>query len=485
MMVTSSVKLVRPLGEGGMGSVWLAEHQSLHTQVVVKFIAAEFTTSPEALARFSREAAAASQVKSPHVVQTLDHGITSEGLPYIVMEYLEGRDLENHLLQVGRMPPHEVAEVVTQLSRALEKAHAVGIVHRDIKPANIFFCDAGDGALFVKLLDFGIAKGMNIPLLDSGTRTGTMIGSPFYMSPEQLVGAKDMDHRTDLWSVGVVAFEAVTGRRAFDAETVGGLALKIHNEPTPLPSQVSPELANLDEWFMHACAKKPEERFGSAKEMADSLMAAVTGRRTHTSMPPTSGMNAPGSAGGSGSSPGSRRSPDPLVGSAKTQLAPGTDPRGRTDGGLGLQAPQLQSPPRKGRTVGLLVGGVVFLGLAAFGVVKLGKGQAGTAGPDMGSNQVQSAAIATGAPTGSGAGGNGGSNSANGAATGAPSTAPSAQNVQNASGAPSSVPSAVAVGSGSGSAKPIRPLPSHKPSQNTVPLASSGTAAPKRTDDIY
>ena len=148
-----------------MGSGWIAEHTALHTQVVVKFIAAEFAKNEEALDRFSREAAAASQVRSPHVVQTLDHGITPDGIPYIVMEYLEGHDLESHMAR-GAMEQKEVLEIVAQLSRALEKAHGVGIVHRDIKPSNIFLCDAGDGGLFVKLLDFGIAKGANMPKLD-------------------------------------------------------------------------------------------------------------------------------------------------------------------------------------------------------------------------------------------------------------------------------------------------------------------------------
>lgn len=476
-MVTSSVKLVRPLGEGGMGSVWLAEHQALHTQVVVKFIAAEYTTSKEALARFSREAAAASQVKSPHVVQTLDHGVTSEGLPYIVMEYLEGRDLEHHLEQMNaqgsRMTPVEVSEVVSQLSRALEKAHAVGIVHRDIKPANIFFCDAGDGALFVKLLDFGIAKGMNIPLLDSGTRTGTMIGSPYYMSPEQLVGAKDVDHRTDLWSVGVVAFEMLTGRRAFEAETVGALALMIHNDPVPLPSQVSPELAPLDEWFMRACAKKPEERYASAKEMADRLSAAVNGRKTHNSFaPPPGSQQSPNSITG----PGSRRSTDGFtsgVGNAKTMLDPKTDPRNRTDAGLGVQAPPRSN---KGRTAGIAIAAIVGLGVAAFGLVKFGQSRV-TPDPSTtnGANLVQSANIGTTAqplpvPGGSGASTPGSASTTTSLPVG---SAPPA-----ASSAPALPSSAVPYGAGSG--KVVRPTPSHKP------VTAPSSTSPKRPgDDIY
>ena len=277
MMVTQNVRLVRPLSEGGMGSVWVADHLALHTAVVVKFMTRDLAANPEARSRFSREAAATAQVKSPHVVQTLDHGITDDGRPYIVMELLEGRDLSSHLEASGRMSPREVAFVVSQLSRALDRAHARGIVHRDIKPENIFLCDSGDGEIFVKLLDFGIAKA-NIPKLDGSTKTGSLFGTPFYMSPEQLVGAKEIDFHSDLWSLGVVAFEAMTGKKPFEAETVGGIAVKAHTDPLPKPSTHVPDLPSaIDGWFAKACARDPQARFGSAKEMAEALSAAASG----------------------------------------------------------------------------------------------------------------------------------------------------------------------------------------------------------------
>ncbi len=283
--VTPKIRLVRPLGAGGMGSVWLADHDALHTQVVVKFIAADLAKSQDAVGRFEREAAAASQVKSPHVVQILDHGLTGDGAPFIVMELLEGRDLAQHLEKFGRLAPDDVGEVTAQLCRALARAHERGIVHRDIKPHNIFLCDAGSGELFVKLLDFGIAKGGRVEKLSESTKTGTLVGSPYYMSPEQLVGAKDIDFHTDLWSVGVVAFEAMTGTRAFDAETLGALALRIHNDPLPLPSKRCDAAGSaVDAWFEHACARLPRDRFSSAKEMADALLAAITGDPTRESM---------------------------------------------------------------------------------------------------------------------------------------------------------------------------------------------------------
>ena len=277
MMVTPSVKLVRPLGEGGMGAVWVAEHLALRTEVVVKFIAAGLKDSKEATERFSREAAAAAQVKSPHVVQTFDHGFTADGNPYIVMELLEGRDLGAFLDAEGRCAPQLVVEIIAQLARALDRAHERGIIHRDIKPGNIFLCDGGRGDVFVKLLDFGIAKGVDVPRVDSGTKTGAMIGSPFYMSPEQILGSKTIDHRSDLWSLGVVAYEALTGTKPFDAETMGGLAIRIHSEPLPLLSTKVPLPPAVDAWFQRACARPVPDRFGSAKEMAEALAGAVGG----------------------------------------------------------------------------------------------------------------------------------------------------------------------------------------------------------------
>ncbi len=350
LMVTPKLRLVRPLGAGGMGSVWLAEHLALHTQVVVKFIADELADNSEAIARFEREAAAASQVKSPHVVQMLDHGVMEDGIPFIVMELLEGQDLAGRLEAHGRMPVREVSAVVTQLSRALVRAHESGIVHRDIKPQNIFLCDAGDGDLFVKLLDFGIAKGADVQRLDGDTKTGSLVGSPYYMSPEQLLGSKDIDHRTDLWSVGVVAFEAMTGIKPFDAETVGGLALKIHNEPLPKPSTLNANIpAAVDEWFGRACARDAKDRFQNAKEMADALTVAATGQV------PAMAISAPSSAPPSLDAMAlARTAVDPMP---SVPPVSAHDARVLTYGGVATTKP----PP--GRSRALVVAGLIALGI--------------------------------------------------------------------------------------------------------------------------
>ncbi len=275
MLVNPKLRLVRQLGSGGMGAVWLADHLALSTQVVVKFVSAKLSWSSEAVARFSREAGAASQVKSPHVVQMLDHGVTDTGIPYIVMELLEGHDLADHLTP-GGLPPREVVPIITQLCRALARAHERGIVHRDIKPSNVFLCEMGGGELFVKLLDFGVAKHEAGTKPGEETRTGALIGSPYYMSPEQLMGEKGVDFRSDLWSVGVLTFEMLTGQRPFGGETVGALTMQVHAPTLPRPTQKNPALPPaIDGWFEKACARDAAARFTGAKELADTLAAAL------------------------------------------------------------------------------------------------------------------------------------------------------------------------------------------------------------------
>jgi len=372
MMVTPNVRLTRPLNEGGMGAVWVADHVALRTEVVVKFITGELAKNPDALARFEREAAAASQVKSPHVVQTFDHGFTADGIPYIVMELLEGEDLGEHLDKCGRMAPSEVVSVVSQLGRALDKAHAKGIVHRDIKPNNIFLTEGEGGEFFVKLLDFGIAKGVDMPRIDSATRTGAVMGSPFYMSPEQIVGAKEIGPRSDLWAVGVVAFEALTGVRPFDAETMGALAIQIHGGPLPKPSVKEPSLSPaVDEWFERACSRDPAGRFGSAKELAESLGRALAVAPT---LPPSS-------------STGPRQAPlssNEMLAKTTEAPPPSFGLREVEASTHGLASSTSVSPAAKPKTGTYVAAGVaaVVLGLAVFAFGRSsGTGPAGGAPP--------------------------------------------------------------------------------------------------------
>ncbi|XXY49726.1 protein kinase [Sorangium sp. So ce269] len=254
-----------------MGSVWLAQHIGLDIPCAIKFMHAQ-GVSKEVRHRFEREAKVAAQIRSPHVVQILDHGVW-KGTPYIAMEYLEGEDLDHRIQRVGRLDPHETMAITAQVARALTKAHAAGLVHRDLKPANIFLVSDDDREI-AKVLDFGIAKD-STPKVTSNTKTGSLLGTPAYMSPEQAQGTKSIDHRSDLWSLAVVVFECLTGKLPFDSQAFGDLLLKIMVKPLPVPSQLAPVPPGFDAWWARAASREPEARFQSAKEFCDALAIAL------------------------------------------------------------------------------------------------------------------------------------------------------------------------------------------------------------------
>ncbi|WP_437517174.1 serine/threonine protein kinase [Sorangium sp. So ce1099] len=269
--VADRFRLVRPLRQGGMGSVWLAQHIGLDIPCAIKFMHAQ-GVSKEVRHRFEREAKVAAQIRSPHVVQILDHGVW-KGTPYIAMEYLEGEDLDHRIQRVGRLDPHDTMAITAQVARALTKAHAAGLVHRDLKPANIFIVRDDDREI-AKVLDFGIAKD-STPKVTSNTKTGSLLGTPAYMSPEQAQGTKSIDHRSDLWSLAVVVFECLTGKLPFDSQAFGDLLLKIMVKPLPVPSQLAPVPPGFDAWWARAASREPEARFQSAKEFCDTLAIAL------------------------------------------------------------------------------------------------------------------------------------------------------------------------------------------------------------------
>jgi hypothetical protein len=277
--VTENIRLKRRLGEGGMASVWVGEHLTLRIDVAVKFIAPELIgQAPDLVARFNREATAVAKIRSPHVVQVLDHGMTSDGTPYIVMELLEGEDLGARLDREGSLPLHDVVTIVGQVGKALSRAHAAGIVHRDIKPDNLFLVRSDeDGELFVKVLDFGIAKDTRQTSYSVVTVTGTMVGTPAYMSPEQILSGKHVDSRADLWSLGVVAYHAMTGEVPFEGSTLGALCVAISRGVFQDPSYLAPHLPRaIDAWMTRALSLAPDDRFSSAKELVDSFREAAS-----------------------------------------------------------------------------------------------------------------------------------------------------------------------------------------------------------------
>ena len=269
-VIAGKYRLISKLSEGGMGSVWRAEHLELNCDAAVKLLEPAFAESAEALARFKREAQSAASLRSTNIVQIFDFGLDN-GVPYIAMELLRGQSLAEHLAKKGRLTPQETGVILTQVAKAVTWAHGMGIVHRDLKPGNIFLSeDAGE--LLVKLVDFGIAKPLHLELTDAPvTLTGSIMGTPQYMSPEQASGRRTVDHRTDIWSFGIVAFECLTGYHAFSADTLGGLLLAICTDPLPVPSQFAPVPTGFDEWFARCAHRDPGLRFLSIAEAADVL----------------------------------------------------------------------------------------------------------------------------------------------------------------------------------------------------------------------
>ncbi len=268
-------RLERQLGKGGMGSVWLAEHLALRSWVAVKLMDPAIAATPEGAERFRREAQAAASLRSTHVVQVLDYGV-HETTPYLVMELLQGESLGSCLEREKRLAPARTVAIMTQVARALGRAHAAGIVHRDLKPDNIFLVREDDQEL-VKVLDFGIAKTPQSQFGGMETRTGVTMGTPYYMSPEQVEGKKAVDFRTDLWAMAVIAAECMTGVRPFDGSTFGELLLNICARPVAPPSSHGFLLHGFDEWFARATNRDPERRFASAQELAGSLRDVVAG----------------------------------------------------------------------------------------------------------------------------------------------------------------------------------------------------------------
>lgn len=276
-LIAGKYRLETLVGVGGMGEVWRARHLHLDMPVAIKFMEARAAASPEARSRFEREAKAIAKIRSPHVVQVTDHGVDG-GTPYMVMELLEGEDLGVLLRRVGKLSLAQTARIVQQAAKGLRRAHEQGVIHRDLKPSNVFLARVDDDET-VKVLDFGVAKllatePMGAIAPSEQTQAGTVLGSPAYMSPEQVRGVRDLDARADVWSLAVIAFRMLTGEKPFEADTIGELVVKLCVDPLPKATKLAPELPEaLDAFFDKAFSRTMEQRFASATELAAALVS--------------------------------------------------------------------------------------------------------------------------------------------------------------------------------------------------------------------
>ena len=258
----------RVLGRGGMGYVVAARHLHLDQRVAIKLLLAEHLEEPLIVERFLREARASVRLRSEHVGRVFDAGRFDDGVPYLVMEYLEGHDLAVELRTAKQLPVAVAIDFILQACEALAEAHQLGIIHRDLKPANLFIARDADGTTKIKVLDFGISKVADAPSSDL-TRTRVVMGSPPYMSPEQLRASRDVDPRSDVWSLGVVLYQLVAGRLPFVGASITDLALRISTDP-PDPLGLA-EPPGLEATILRCFAKAPGERYGSASELALAL----------------------------------------------------------------------------------------------------------------------------------------------------------------------------------------------------------------------
>jgi len=285
------------LGEGGMGAVYLAEHPAIGRRVAVKVLHRNYIRDENLLGRFLNEARAANAIRHPNIIEILDSGTIADGTPFLVMELLEGESLGARIRRVGPLPIPTAVEFAYQTASALGAAHKKGIVHRDLKPDNLYIVpDPHEpDRERIKVLDFGIAKLQQGSAGDSvKTRTGTLMGTPIYMSPEQCRGTRSVDHRSDIYSLGVILFEMLVGQTPFVSEGFGELVNMHLNVAPPVPSSRNPAIPPaLDAIVLRMLEKNPEQRFGDMAELQGALKGAggtqFVVRGSHTSSPDLAG----------------------------------------------------------------------------------------------------------------------------------------------------------------------------------------------------
>ncbi len=274
-IIAGKYRVEKVLGRGGMGVVVAATHLSLGHKVAIKLLLPGAT--PEIIARFAREARASVRLKCEHVARVLDVGELQNGTPYMVMEYLEGKDLSAVLKARGQLPITEAVQHVLHACEAIAEAHSAGIIHRDLKPANLLLTEAADGTSTVKVLDFGISKANDPSSAVSGegmslTQTAAVLGSPAYMSPEQMKASRNVDARSDIWSLGIILYQLLAGRTPFKGQPFAVLVVMVNLDAPPPLSQFRADVpAALEAAILRCLEKKPEDRFQNAAELAEAI----------------------------------------------------------------------------------------------------------------------------------------------------------------------------------------------------------------------
>ncbi len=273
-VLAGKYRVEKVLGQGAMGVVVAAQHVHLQQRVAIKFLTGRATK--ELVGRFQREAQAASRLRNEHIARVIDFGELDSGLPYLVMEYLSGRDLQQVLKAEGPLPIHEAIGYILQVCEAMAEAHAAGIIHRDLKPSNLFLTTASDGSRMVKVLDFGIAKATGDPGESDGgmslTKTEAVLGSPLYMSLEQVRSSRDVDARADIYAIGAILYQLLTGRVPYEAQTFPELILKLGTEEPPPPSAVRADIpAPLEQTILRCLERDRTRRFPNLGELAAAL----------------------------------------------------------------------------------------------------------------------------------------------------------------------------------------------------------------------
>jgi len=272
-VVEGKYELVRLIGRGGMGRVFEARHTLINRRAALKCLHTHLIEDGAIVTRFLHEAQAAAAIGSDYIVDITDAGITQDGFPYLVMEYLDGEDLSQYIEREGPLPTERAAHLVMQACRGLIAAHRKGIIHRDLKPENLLLVRAGESRERVKILDFGMAKFLDLKL----TSSKDTFGSPYYMAPEQFFGARNVDHRADVYSIGVILYEMLTTDLPFKGSSVGELVYQVTMTTPPPPRELRPEIPlGLDRIVLKALSAQVESRYQSMAELAADLSSMVT-----------------------------------------------------------------------------------------------------------------------------------------------------------------------------------------------------------------